>query len=264
MAAVLANWGGYYSQRVYLNEARRLGLIIKPPHVNHAQHQFRAVLDERSSILYMGLDQVRELTRQTQRKIIQNRPYSSIQDFLSRVNPRQGEIDNLIKVGAFEGLGIIPDLLRFVRSGGWQVGQLTLFPVDITGDDWSLEQKVNAQEEILGTSLIAHPLELRKEVIEEVKAITTLDAISRVGEQVTIAGMRQFWRRSTTRRGETIYIMTLEDLEGMINVMILPMIYKTHQSEFSGHGPYIIEGTIELDQERSEPFLIAEKIWRIN
>lgn len=264
MSAVLANWGGYYSQRVYLNEARRLGLIIKPPHVNHAQRQFSVSLDENIPTLYMGLDQVRELTRQTQRKIIQSRPFSSIQDFLSLVNPRQGEIENLIKVGAFEDLGIIPNLLRFVRTGGWQKGQLTLFPVEVTGDDWSLEQKVNAQEEILGTSLIAHPLELHKKEIDAARAITTLDAISRIGETVLIAGMRQFWRRSTTRRGETIYIMSLEDLEGMVNVMILPAVYRNNKSEFSGYGPYLVEGTVELDQERNEPFLIAEKIWRIS
>src|SRR5512136_2343314 len=40
MAAVLANWGGYYSQRIYLNEARRLGLVVRPPHVNYSGHNF--------------------------------------------------------------------------------------------------------------------------------------------------------------------------------------------------------------------------------
>lgn len=263
MAAVLANWGGYYSQRVYLNEARRLGLIIKPPHVNHAQRQFSVSQTGKIPTLYMGLDQVRELTRQTQRKIILNRPFSSIQDFLSRVNPRQGEIENLIKIGGFEGFGLIPNLLKFVRAGGWQRGQLTLFPVEETENDWSIEQKVSAQEEILGASLIAHPLELHKMAIEKAGAVTTLDAISRVGEKLLIAGMRQFWRRSTTQRGEPIYIMSLEDLEGMLNVMILPNIYKNYKSILSGYGPYIVEGTVVLDQEKSEPLIIAEKIWRM-
>ena len=46
MAAVLANWGGYYSQRVYMNEARRLGLKLRPPEVNHAEREFSVkVLD---------------------------------------------------------------------------------------------------------------------------------------------------------------------------------------------------------------------------
>ena len=41
MAAVLANWGGYYSQRVYLSEARRLGLTVRPPHVNFSRTSFQ-------------------------------------------------------------------------------------------------------------------------------------------------------------------------------------------------------------------------------
>ena len=41
MAAVLANWGGYYSQRVYLSEARQMGLAVRPPHVNWSGRNFR-------------------------------------------------------------------------------------------------------------------------------------------------------------------------------------------------------------------------------
>ena len=40
MAAVLANWGGYYSQRVYLGEARQMGLTVRPPHINYSTHNF--------------------------------------------------------------------------------------------------------------------------------------------------------------------------------------------------------------------------------
>ncbi len=40
IAAVLANWGGYYSQRIYLTEARRLGFKARPPHINHSQPEF--------------------------------------------------------------------------------------------------------------------------------------------------------------------------------------------------------------------------------
>lgn len=49
MAAVLANWGGYYSQRVYLSEARRLGLTVRAPHINYSSHNFAAgvVADEK-------------------------------------------------------------------------------------------------------------------------------------------------------------------------------------------------------------------------
>jgi len=59
MAAVLANWGGYYSQRVYMSEARRMGLAVRPPHINHSKREFSACYPDGSPVLYMGLDQVR-------------------------------------------------------------------------------------------------------------------------------------------------------------------------------------------------------------
>ena len=68
MAAVLANWGGYYSQRVYLTRSAPAG-AGRPP---AARQLFRAEFQRRASrtaskVLFMGLDQVRDLTRRTQR-----------------------------------------------------------------------------------------------------------------------------------------------------------------------------------------------------
>ncbi len=71
MAAVLANWGGYYSQRVYLIEARRMGLVVRPPHVNYSIDNFSVVVSSpqndlpASKTLYMGLEQIRDLTHRT-------------------------------------------------------------------------------------------------------------------------------------------------------------------------------------------------------
>jgi DNA polymerase III alpha subunit len=118
MAAVLANWGGYYRQPVYLNEARRLGIKLHAPHVNYSQRQFSVSDHAGEAELYMGLDQVRELTRRTQKRILKERPFNSLADFLTRVDPRPMEAENLIHVGAFEGLGEIPQLLNAIDQGG--------------------------------------------------------------------------------------------------------------------------------------------------
>src|SRR5690606_30342390 len=99
MAAVLANWGGYYSQRGYLSEARRLGLKVRPPHVNYSRYQFSAqkMIDSEERALFMGLGQVKELTQRTIGKIIQHAPFYSLDDFLSRVDPRMQEAEHLAK-----------------------------------------------------------------------------------------------------------------------------------------------------------------------
>jgi len=275
MAAVLANWGGYYPQSVYLNEARRLGLPLRPPHINHSRREFSVVYENGQAVLYMGLDQVRDLTRETQNRILRQRPYRSLADFLTRVDPRPGEVENLIKAGAMDGLGTIPDLLNQLASGpGWRKGQPPLFSADVMSggaaaesaaweEDWSLEQRVAAEQALLGASVSAHPVDLVADKVVEAGAITTPDAARRVGERVRVAGMRQTWRRSGTARGDYVYFMTMDDPEGTMNVFISAEVYNRNSKIFSKDVPFLVEGIVEVSQSGEEPTLRAEKVWRL-
>jgi len=274
MAAVLANWGGYYRQSVYLMEARRLGLSLRTPHVNFAQREFGICFIDSEPVLFMGLDQVRELTKRTQLRILRLRPFSSFSDFLTRVDPRRVETENLVKSGALGGLGTIPRMLDQLSTGVWRRGQLPLFEMDSAnlsgksdeatdGYDWSLEEKVAAQESILGTGVDAHPLELADEAITRAGAVTTVEVVAMVGKRVRVAGMRQTWRRGSTDTGERLYVMSLEDLEGMLNVVIFGEVYQRIRGEISDSGPYVAEGVVEIDRRVGEPYLRVEKIWRL-
>ena len=267
MAAVLANWGGYYRQPVYLNEARRLGLKLQAPHVNYSQRHFSVSTINQSPILFMGLDQVHELTRRTQDRIISARPFNSLVDFLTRVDPRSKETENLVRVGAFDGLGKIPALLTTIKQGGWQGGQLSLFTFNGTPDkyeeDWSLEEKVTAQKELLGVSVIAHPLELHQKQISAAGALTTLAASQRVGQRVRVAGLQFTRQQRRTINGEQIYLLDLEDLEGMLLVVIPEDVYRRHRAVFSREIPFIVEGEIGLEGRFNEPSIRAERVWRL-
>jgi len=266
MASVLANWGGYYSQRVYLTEARRMGLRIRPPHVNHAQHEFSVVHTNEGPVLYMGMDQIKDLTQRTMHNLLRERPFHSLRDFLARADPRPQEAENLVRVGALEGLGRIPALLRELKAGEWSPGQFALFESEPQDEeDWSLGEKVAAQEELLGASVAAHPLELMADKIAEAGALTTVGAVASVGQRVRVAGMRQTWRRfASTRRGDYLYFMSLEDLEGMLDVVIFGDVYRRYRSALSTPGPFVIEGMVELDPARGEPVIRAERVWRVD
>ena len=267
MAAVLANWGGYYPQRVYLMEARRSGLILRPPQVNYAEREFTTRTLDGAPVLWMGLDQVRGLTRQTQQRILHQRPFSSLSDFLVRVDPRPQEALNLARIGAFEGFGPIPRLLAEIERG-WRGGQLPLFPFasaaeDNPVDEWDLPRLVAAQEEILGVGVSAHLLELAADKLASAGVISSLDAAGRVGQRVRLAGMRLSWRRGREASGQTAYEMGLEDLEGMMDVMISGNVYRRVRPELDGRGPFIIEGLIRTEETRVEPFLQAERVWAV-
>jgi len=265
MAAVLANWGGYYSQRVYLSEARRMGLQVRPPHVNHALSQFSVAYPQGEPVLYMGLDQVKELTQRTQSRIIRGRPFASMEDFLSRVDPREQEVANLVQVGAFEGFGTIPELLRRVEKGGWKPGQMSLFEwqESYAENDWQVERRVDAQEKILGVGIDAHPLELVMDRIVAAGAVTTLEAAGMPGQRVRVAGLRQSSHRSRTSRGEVMMFMTLEDLEGVLDVVFFPDVYRRASYALSGGQPVLVSGTMEMDKERGDVLLRAERVDRL-
>jgi DNA polymerase III subunit alpha len=262
MAAVLANWGGYYPQSVYLTEARRLGLALRPPHINYARREFSVVEVDGQPCLFMGLGQVRELTRQTQQRILRGRPFHSLAEFLSRVDPRLQEVENLIRSGALAGLGTIPALLDELQATARQPGQLSLFAAAAQpSEDWPLADRVRAQQEVLGASVDAHPLELVAGPIKQAGALTTVAAAAQLGKLVRVAGMRQSWRRTRTTRGDYVYFMALEDLDGMLDVVIFGDVYRKHRSAFGTGGPLVLEGRVELDPRQGEPVIRAERVW---
>jgi DNA polymerase III subunit alpha len=276
MAAVLANWGGYYSQRVYLSEARRLGLTVRPPHVNFSGRNFVVADPEPGQkALFMGLDQVRDLTGRTIERILRNRPFHSLEDFLARADPRPKEAESLAQVGALEGFGTIPVILQRLQGGSWQAGQPSLFEYPLRGHewseaggeakgaDWTLAEKVAAQQELLGVSLEAHPLELTADRIAASGAITTVEAAGRIGQRVTVAGIRQSGHRSRTAKGEAMMFMTLEDLAGTLDVVLFPDVYRQVRNFVHSSDPLLVTGVMEMAIGRGEPFLRGEKVMRI-
>jgi DNA polymerase III alpha subunit len=205
----------------------------------------------------MGLDQVKELTSRTIGRILRERPFHSLDDFLTRANPRKQEAEDLTRIGALEGLGNIPGILTRLQGGGWKPGQMSLFQWDQTeGEDWSLTQKVDAQQTLLGLSLAAHPLEL----VDTRGAITSIEALTLPGRRVAVAGIRQGSRRSRTAKGETMMFLTLEDLAGTLDVILFPDVYRRVKAIVGGSAPLLVTGVIERDATREEPFLRAEQV----
>ena len=250
MAAVLSYGGGYYSQRVYLMEARRLGLSVHPPHINVAGNHFRVLYPEGTPKIYTGFNQVKELTQKTIYKIIANQPFSSLEQFLLQVDPHPREINHLLMIGALSGITTIPEGLAAISQHRPQ-GQMQLFPSKKSAQEWDQERISQAQQEILGVSLIITPLEQIADQIESLGAISTLEAEKFIDEKVKIVGMRQTWRRIRTRSNQMMCYINLEDFEGSLQVIIPVPLYQRVKEIITETGPFLVEGVIEQDQERN-------------
>ncbi len=267
LAAVLANWGGYYRQDVYLLEARRMGLNVRGPHVNHSEIQFSAVDLDGSLVLFMGLDQVRELTRGTQQRILRERPFTSFGDFLARVAPRPKEAEHLVRVNALEGLGSIPVLLKQIGSNSRRMGQMELFQQleeDRDAADWTLEEKAAAQQELLGIAVIAHPLELVQEQFSHLNVMPVREARQQIGRTVRIGGLRQSWRKQKGSRisptSGAVFHTVLDDLTDGMHILVSETVYNSHREILSRHDPLVVEGKVHRDRQVGEPVLIVQRL----
>lgn len=265
MAAVLANWGGYYSQQVYLSEARRMGLDVRPPDVNHASREFSPRFIEGSPVLFMGLDQVRDLTRRSQTRILREQPFVDLDDFLTRVDPRPAEAENLAKAGALNEFGNIPRMLRRIYAGGWRGGQLPLFSLttednEAQEEEWDLVQRIQAQELVLGVSVDGHPLDLYTSQAQEAGAVTILDAAGRLGEKLCILGLLQGWSVGNTGAGMPLHRIVLEDQEGILEVRMSNQQRRQLRGRYRSANPILVEGIVQRDDSSNEPYLLAEKV----
>ncbi len=259
MSAVLGFGGGYYSQRVYLMEARRLGLTINTPHINHSNYRFRVTYPKGEPTLYMGLNQVHSLTQETIQTILQNRPFHSLEDFIMRVDPHKKEAQHLIMCGALEGLTTIPTGLDRVAHRR-PPGQLQLFSNSKPQEDWDVDRKLEAQRQILGVSLAISPLEQFSDLIHSIGAVTTLEAQRMVGERVIVAGMRQKLRRHRTHSKQMMCFLIIEDMEGSFTIVVPPHLYHQNYQSLVEAGPFLIEGIIESDTEHNRARMTAKKI----
>ena len=105
LCARLVNPGGFHHQAIYLAEAVRLGIEVRPPHINHSRTAFVLSPD---NILWMGLGQVRDLRRAAVKAIItarRERQFTDLRDLLARVELQAKEVTHLIQGGALDGLG---------------------------------------------------------------------------------------------------------------------------------------------------------------
>jgi DNA polymerase III alpha subunit len=94
----------------YVEEAKRWGIEVRLPSVNHSRTEYTAEAGENGKrALRVGLMQVKGLRIETITAILQAREqdgaFRSLEDFLRRLPVERDEIQSLIKCGAFDELG---------------------------------------------------------------------------------------------------------------------------------------------------------------
>ncbi len=250
MAARLAVWGGFYRPNVYMSEARRLGLDVKPPHVNHSRVDFAL---ERPRTLWMGLGQVRELTRATTETIVSQRPFQSLDDFLARAQPQYVEAVHLVKAGALEGLGPMRAMLAQLERDRWHgrhTGQMgfPMMPLAAAMEEPTPQERYAWECEILGQWTSVHPLAL---IGEETRSrnVTPSDALGQLtGQTVTVLGIRLALHRFASNQ-DSMWLVDMEDTHGAFQVLWTGEALRRHRTMLSKREPVLVSGRVRTDRQ---------------
>ena len=169
LCARLADAGGFHHPAVYMAEAVRLGIAVRPPHVNFSDNAFTLTYehapDSEQPVLWLGLGQVRDLRAASVAAIRAERaiaPFTGVGDLLARVALTPKEIDHLIRCGALDGLGANRRAMlteaQGSRRGG--AGQLRFDFLDEPAAAETPVERVAWEMELLGQPLSVHPLAL--------------------------------------------------------------------------------------------------------
>jgi DNA polymerase III alpha subunit len=182
---------------------------------------------------------VKNLSAETIDKTIAERAigsFLSLADFLARVHPGKDEAISLIRVGALDYLEETrPSLLWYMKLYGEKIlrhqpeafglGDLWAPQLQFAPGlpDYSLAEKLTAEQEILEMAISCHPTEL---VAESDNCTKSIELSGRQGKDVRIVGLVVDRKRIKTNGKQLMVFLTMEDSKDYFEVTVFPEIYR--------------------------------------
>jgi len=257
----------------YVNECRRLNIEVLPPDVNESFHDF-TIKDGR---ILFGLSAVRNVGSNAIEAIIkarEERPFHSIFDFCRRVDTsvlNKRALESLIKAGAFRSLKVSRRYLLQVYEQAVELGQkyrsdlnsgqFSLFgesqtleaidpdiPIDAR-EELPREQLLAFEKEMLGLFVSDNPLfDYAAKLQEKAIPISELKE-KKDGSTVTIGGFVSQINKITTKKGEPMAFVTIEDFEGSVEVVVFPTIYKQNEQLLQEDKVVFVQGKVDVKED---------------
>jgi DNA polymerase-3 subunit alpha len=130
-------------------------------------------------------------------------------------------------------------------------------PVDIPRDDFTREELLALEKETLGLFVSSHPLkDIRHEVRREAGyLISQLSEVSD-GTVTTIVGMVGLVKKIVTKKsGETMAFVTIEGLEGSVEIVCFPAVYQEHKELLVEDKVIKIKGRVDHKEDADTKFI---------
>jgi len=254
---------------LYINETKSMGLNILPPNINLSYKNFAVA---NGDIIY-GLVGVKNVG-----------DYTSFFDFLEKVDLKSVNrkvLESLINCGAFDSfqdnratlIHNMEKALDFVTKIKAQsmFGQTSLFDSNDESALPSFEMEkieelpvlelLNNEKELLGYYFSGHPMDKYKQIWQKSVTLSLKHSEKAMPDRkYTVMGTITNSRVITTKRGQQMAFLQIEDFEGSIELILFPKIWEEKNIYL---GVDSIVGFVgKIDASRGDPKLLVDEVLR--
>ncbi|WP_299029602.1 DNA polymerase III subunit alpha [uncultured Thermanaerothrix sp.] len=269
----------------YVADCRSMGIEVLPPDVNYSDYDF--TIEDRPDgkvAIRFGLGAVKNVGQGPVALILAGRraggPFRDLNDFARRVDLHQvgrRALECLVRVGALDGLGprkaileVLDRLIALSHSHfrALASGQLSFFgtvqgveePVTLpTVNNINPREYLEWERELLGLYVSSHPLmpyleRLRREVTH----FSTDLPNGAHHQKVRVAGLISQWRTYQAKSGKPMGFVTLEDLQGTIELVLFPKVWEQYRGLLVRDQVVLVSGTLDLSKD--EPVVLVDTL----
>jgi len=270
---------------LYVADARRMGLGVEPPEINASEWDFSIEdCQDSASVIRFGLGAVKNVGQGAVEAILKehrNGKFRDINDFARRVDLRlvgRRALECLTKVGALDNYGQRASLLdaldsiiavsaahfRAVESGqmslfGQATGVVDEIHIKPARTGASRKEVLSWERELIGLYITDHPL---SPVIGELEDVVThySGQLAEAGheEHVRLAGMVTRIRNHQTKSGQAMAFVTLEDLQGTVELVIFPRTWERVAAMVKPDQIVLVDG--KIDAANGDPKVLVDNI----
>ncbi|HEY8408161.1 MAG TPA: DNA polymerase III subunit alpha [Gaiellaceae bacterium] len=273
----------------YVAACEELGIEVLPPDVNASQIDFAVVEGK----IRFGLNAVKNVGESACRAIVRARgeggAFTSLWDFTERVDPavvNKRALESLVKCGGLDSVGatrrgMLECLEQALAWGQKQqadklLGQGSIFDLgDVAGGDggaprhhptvpvvpeYEKSDLLRLEKETLGLYVSEHPLAAVKDQLRR-KTECTLNELQfrRDGEIVTTGGIVASLRQMTTKKGDPMVFVGLEDVTGQCEIVAFNSVYAMARELLTQDRILIVRGRVD-QKGAGETKLVAMEI----
>lgn len=242
---------------IEITECQHMGIDVLPPDVNESFVEFAVVRDEknpdnRKAPIRFGMNAIKNVGTNAVEEILRARAvdgtFTDIEDFLAKVNVRMANrktLESLVKAGAFDRFGNRSQLLHNMEvmlayasrlQKQASSGQTDLFgnlleedahmkpklALEAAPAEHNLREQLLWERELLGLYLSHHPLSMYEKFLSEQTVELASLKPEHDGKAVTIGGAINDVREITTKNGQKMAFVRIEDKSGELELIVFP------------------------------------------